>query len=452
MKIKRLAALCLIVVAALKPAHGLGQAPDQTQTPADTSPPAVVANEPAPPAVTSEPAPLPAPATPAVPLRFYGILWTSALASQPVQSFGQPNSSAPTSAINPAIDAHRDDGTLSFQVQQTRAGVVVGEGTAFKGTLEIDFIHFDQSTPFAQAYPRIRIALLEWKLKEKQKLFMGQTWDIFGNATGPQLLSHSFNLVGTLFQAGNIGFMRPQLGWMGQFGDLEIASAVGAPQNNITGGPAGVGSYNNAERGGIPTGSLRLMYHLPDSMGVIGASGIATNLRYTDKASGHSHYRTSAAAQLFADVTFGGLNLHSEVYLAQNLANAGSLNLSQGRYDQDIQDVGGYLSGKYTRGNHSFTAMGGTAKVLNASKVVPGYTSASSTGTTLVPAAINLAAGPGITSNMTAHVGYWYSPLKGLSIVLEPYVYSTKFKINPADHVASNNVAWGGMFGSMFQF
>ena len=94
-------------------------------------------------------------------------------------------------------------------MQQTRVGMVVGEGTPFKGTLEIDFVHFDQSSPFAQAYPRIRIGLLEWAFKPNQKFFMGQTWDIFGNATGASLLSHSFNLVGTLFQAGNIGFMRP---------------------------------------------------------------------------------------------------------------------------------------------------------------------------------------------------------------------------------------------------
>ncbi len=35
------------------------------------------------------------------------------------------------------------------------------------------------------------------------KLFLGQTWDLFGNATGPQLLSYRDNLVGTLCRAGN---------------------------------------------------------------------------------------------------------------------------------------------------------------------------------------------------------------------------------------------------------
>jgi len=372
-----------------------------------------------------------------------------------VQSFGQLNSTAPTSAIHPALDPERRDPTLSFQVQQTRAGLAVGEGTPFKGTLEIDFIHFDQATPFAQAYPRIRIALLEWKVRETQKLFMGQTWDIFGNATGPQLLSHSFNLVGTLFQAGNIGFMRPQLGWMGNFGKLEVATAVGMAQNNIVGGPTGVGSYNNAERGVIPSGALRLMLHLPGTMGVIGASGIGTRLRYSDPAApDKTQYRTSFGGQLFADVTFGLLNLHSEVYAAQNLANTGSLNLSQGRYDQDIQDAGAYLSGKLTAGKHAFTAMYGIATALNPSKIVPAYKPAvaATAAMAAVGAINNPSAGPGMTSNMTGHIGYWYSPLKGLSIVLEPYVYVTRFKISPADKVASKGTAYGGMLGSMYQF
>src|SRR4029453_14194986 len=126
----------------------------------------------------------------------------------------------------------------------------------------------------AQAFPRIRIGLLEWHYAENQKVFIGQTWDIFGNATGPQLLSHSFNLVGTMFQAGNIGFMRHQLGWSGRFRDIEIASALGL--QGINTGP----SFNNVEQSFTPTGSARVMLHL-DEKSVIGISGIATSLRFS---------------------------------------------------------------------------------------------------------------------------------------------------------------------------
>jgi hypothetical protein len=388
-----------------------------------------------------------APANPTVPVRAYGILWAGVFATQPVQSFGPPTTVAPTSAVNPAIFAHPHEGLLSFQVQQTRAGIVVGEGTPFKGTLEIDFVHFDQSSPLAQAYPRIRVALLEWKVTETQKLFMGQTWDIFGNASAPQLLSHSFNLVGTLFLAGNIGFQRQQVGWAGNFGNFELAAAVGLQGANT--GPI----YNNIELSAVPTGSARIMYHVPGSPSVFGISGIGTSLRFSDGPD--AQRRGAGGGQLFADLTFGGLNLHSELYAAQNLANTGALNLGQGRFGQDVQDVGGYISCKYTLGRHAFTAMYGAAAVLRPSDVVPGYTPAARTADgTLVAPVPHTAAGPGIVRNMSAHVAYWWSPVKGLSIVLEPYVYATRYKLAPSDvgRVDAENVAWGGSFGSMFQF
>jgi len=323
---------------------------------------------------------------------------------------------------------------------------VVGEGSPFKGTLEVDFIHFDQSSPLAQAYPRIRIALLEWQFAEGQKLFAGQTWDIFGNATGPQLLSHSFNLVGTLFQAGNIGFMRQQFGWAGTFGALELAAAVGLQGANT--GPV----YNNIEESGAPTGSGRAMFHLPGKHGVIGVSGIGTSLRFTQGT--QIEHRGAGAAELFADVTLGPLNVHGELYLAQNMANTGALNLGQGRYGHDVSDGGGYLSGKLTLGKHAFTAMYGMAAVLHPSDLVPGYAPGSVNGTTAVAAVASPAAGPGIRYNMSAHAGYWYAPLKGLSIVIEPYFYATRFKLAAADaaKLDTKNVSFGGMLGSMYQF
>lgn len=364
-------------------------------------------------------------------------------ATQPVQSYGLPTANAPTSAINPAIYGSHDERhpVLSFQVQQTRAGLAVGEGTAFKGTLEVDFIHFEQSSPVQQAFPRLRIALLEWKPAEKHKLFIGQTWDLFGNATGPQLLSHSFNLVGTLFQAGNIGFMRQQLGWAGTFGNLEIASALGMQGANTT------ALYNNLELSNAPTGSLRVMYHLPGNRGVIGASGIGTSLRF-NKPNTVEH-RGAGGAQLFTDSTLGPLNIHGELYVAQNLANTGALNLSQGRFGKDLIDAGGYLSGKLTVGKHAITAMYGTAVVLNPSDLAPGYTPATATA-----AAVPNVGGPGMRYNISGHVGYWYSPLKGLSIVIEPYLYATRFKLAPGDIAKhdSHNIAWGTMLGSMYQF
>ncbi|HEX6241987.1 MAG TPA: hypothetical protein VFZ61_13855, partial [Polyangiales bacterium] len=147
------------------------------------------------------------------------------------------------------------------------------------------------------------------------------------------------------------------------------------------------------------------------------------------------------------------LNLHSEIYFTQNLANTGALNLAQGRYGQDMRDAGGYVSGKLGFGQHAVTAMYGYAAVLNPSDLVPGYTPASM-GATPTAAIATPGAGPGMRYNMTGRVAYWYTPLKGLSIVLEPFVHVTRFRLADVDlgRVPSRNVSWGAMFGSMYQF
>lgn len=384
-----------------------------------------------------------------IPIRAYGILWASIFGTQPVQSFGLPTVVAPTAAVNPAIYRDSDHMLLSFQVQQTRAGIAIGEGTPFKGTLEIDFVHFEQSSPTVQAYPRIRIGLLEWAYKPNQKFFLGQTWDIFGNASGPQLLSHSYNLVGTLFQAGNIGFMRQQLGWAGRFGDVELSLAAGLQGTNVG------AAFNDIEASTAPTGAARVMYYLPEHRGVVGVSGIGTSLRFTKD--GDVRRRTAGGGNLFADVTLGPLNIHGELYVAQNMANTGALNLGQGRYDSDVADAGGYLSGRLALGAHAITAMVGYARVLRPSDVVPGYIAAvpaSPMGGAPAAAVVSIAAGPGIDHNMTAHIGYGYSPLRGLTIFLEPYLYRTKFKLAAADvgRVDSMNLSLGVQAGSTYVF
>jgi hypothetical protein len=399
------------------------------------------------PAPVVQPAP-PAPAGPVlqtvvagVPIRVTGILHAGAIATQGVQSFGFANASAMTAALNPTFVADPNQGDLSFQIQQTRAGIIVGDEANFRGQLEVDFIHFDQSSPTVQAFPRVRIAVLEWQFAEGQRVFLGQTWDLFGGARAP-LLSHSFNIVGSLFQAGNIGFMRHQLGWLGTFGDLQIALAAGLQGANA--GP----TFNNIEESLTPTGAARVMLSLGPN-GVIGVSGIATALRFTG--AGGEERRLALGGEVFGDLTFGPLNLHAEVYLSQNLANLGALNLSQGRYGTDITDVGGYVSGKLTFGQHSISAMFGAAAVLNPDDVIPAYTSMTPGIGVGTPSG---ALGPGIRYNMSAHVGYWFSPIPGLSIILEPYVYVTDHAMLAEDvaRYSSERISFGGQLGGMFSF
>jgi hypothetical protein len=67
--------------------------------------------------------------------------------------------------------------------------------------------------------------------------------------------------------------------------------------------------------------------------------------------------------------------------------------------------------------------------------------------------ALTPATGPGILWNTSAFLGYWYSPLPGLSLVIEPYFFITRFAIDPRDStLADVRVSIGGRAGAMFQF
>lgn len=431
--------------------------PPAAETPA-AEPEPVLPQPPATPTPSATGTPSAAPVTAVlagVAIRLTGIVHAAVYGSQAVESFGQATSVAPTSALNPwLLGAQADDPVLTFQVQQSRFGMVLGEGSPLRATVEIDFVHFDQSSPVAQAYPRIRIAQLEWHLDDQNRIFVGQGWDIFGS-TNSALLSHSSNLVGTMFQAGNIGFMRQQLGWSGRFGDFEVALAVGMQGNNT--GP----TFGNLEESATPTGAARIMYHLTET-NVFGISGLGTAPRFTQTSATTmqtiEERRLALGGELFADLTFGPVNVHAEVYVAQNLANTGTLNLGQGRFGHDVADAGGYLSGRLNLGDWSVTAMYGFAGVMNAGEVQPGYTTPTPTPTppATYPGTTVMATNgtPGMAWNMSGHVGVWFSPMRGLSFVLEPYFYFTRFVYDAATSgvFGTDRLALGGQFVTMFQF
>lgn len=374
----------------------------------------------------------------AFPIKVYGILRAVADVTNGVETFGNPNSTAMTAAANPLFLAQPDAAYLSFQVQQTRAGIHVGEGTPVRGQLEIDFIHFDQASPTVQAYPRIRIAELSWNPAKNQKLFIGQNWDIFSPVN-----NHTNNMVGNLFQAGNLGFMRHQLGYIGLFSGVELAFALGFQGSNA--GP----SFGNLELDSVPTASLRLAYRTEKS-GWFGVSAIGTAPRFVKGPD--SERRAAYGVNAFADLNLGPLNLRAEVYYAQNTANLGTLNLAFGRFGTDMRDVGGYLSAKAVLGKHSIWMLGGTAVVLNPDDLALGYTP----GTVAAPTPIRSAAlGPGIEWNASMHLGYQFSPFKGFGILLEPLLYVTKHKLADADinnGVDPRRVAAGLEFGSVYAF
>lgn len=407
-----------------------------------TEPSAPVPPAPAPAPVSPAPPAPPAPA-PSIPIRASGILWGAVIVTNGVQSFSFADAVAVTAAVNPALPGNLDAPNLTFQVQQTRIGVILGDGAQLRGQIEVDFVHFESSSPTVQAYPRLRIALAEWIPAEGHRLFLGQTWDIFS-----PLNAHTINLVGNMFWAGNSGFMRHQLGWEGTFGDAKLALAAGFQGANT--GP----TFNNLEQSMTPTGAARFTYRL-GSNGSIGASAIATALRFTATdpmtMMALEERRLALGGNLFADLTFGPLSLRLEGYIAQNLANMGALTLGMGRFGSDVADAGGYVSTRLTLEQHALTATFGIAGVLTAASLVPGYVVG--TGPT-DPSRLDGARGPGVEWNVTGHVGYVFTPLPGLQLMLEPYLYVTRHRLDAADvgRVSPERIALGVQVGSMFTF
>jgi hypothetical protein len=251
--------------------------------------------------------------------------------------------------------------------------------------------------------------------------------------------------------SGNIGFIRQQMGWAGTFGHVEVQSALGmqAP-NNV----AGVG---NLEFGSVPTFALRLAYRVnPDSW--FGASGIITSMRFTNPpvptATAEEERRGVWGANVFADVTFDKVNLRAKAYVAQNLASAIALNLGGGRFGFDVRDAGGFLSVKLNLKPHAIYAMVGGAAVLDVKQMAPGYTPAvAATATAPASAAVRAPlTNPGIEWNATLRAGYSFSPMKGVSLVFEPYLIRTRFHLDAASTLEPTRTAYGVEAGGIYTF
>jgi hypothetical protein len=435
----------------------VAQAEPAAPPPATDAVPAPAPAEPAMPAFV-EPAPPPPPPPPPPadkPLfRFYGILKPTVVAANALESFGQQNFSAPTAVSNPVFVTDHDDIAWSFQAQQTRFGVAVGEGLPVTAKLEIDFVDsslppgFNRSSPAQATTPRLRQAYLEWTIMEGHKLTIGQLWDFFS-----PLNNHTYNLVGNLFQSGNTGFMRHQLGYTGNFGPIEASLVLGLTAQNLG------AALNQVEYGKMPTIVPRVGYRKGKELWV-GASAIISRVSFevnTPNQDTHMVY----GGNLFGEMTFGALNLRAEAYFGQNLNNLGVLSLANARHsaagtEYDIPEAGGWVSAKYTAtANHSAHLVVGGAAVLNTDDMAPGYTPAVAADPAMgIAAAPAARTGVGIQNNISLRAGYAYSPFTGFSLVLEPFIIITKHKLLPAEAALYDETRKGGgvEFGGMYSF
>ncbi|MEO8181279.1 MAG: hypothetical protein ABI895_20770 [Deltaproteobacteria bacterium] len=376
------------------------------------------------------PAAPPAEAAPAPPIiRPYAVIKPTVIfTAKPVESFGQPNASGATAAANPVLsarapgDAPLEDASWTFQSAMSRFGLWFNEKAPVRGQVEVDFLDFTRSSPTTGSLPRLRIAKAEWALSDSTLLVAGQDWDLFSPVN-----PYTMDIAVVAFQGGNTGFMRQQakLIWHNQ--SLELGGAIGlAGVNN--GAKALLPEYNP-----LPTFAVRAAA-LFGAAGRVGVSAIATNWRFAAGNAAAERTAFAGGANLYGDVTpFERFNLRFEAYYGQNLANLGALSLGTGRADEDLQEVGGFVSARYGLSDtHALYGLAAMAKVLNDEDVVPSYTYGTvAMDTTPAESAATVAGtGPGITSNFSARLGYEYRYNKSIALMLEGFMFQTEHVLN----------------------
>ena len=300
----------------------------------------------------------------AVELKVSGFVKAAVVGSdRSASSLGQDNLSAATAARpsgmtpNLATVPANEDGEMSFQVQQTRLNMELKTDDSTRGVVEVDFYDSTKASPTTQAVPRLRIAKVEHKLNDHLTLSAGQDWDIFGPLT-----TFTYNYVGNSFQAGNTGFMRNQLVLADKHENFELKYAIGMLGANAT------AAAGDTDRSDYP--SLAFSAAFGTAGNQYGVSGL---LGRTVIHSGSSRVnRDTAGLNLFAEKSWTSLLLRAEVYYGQNLANAGTLAISQGTFGSSLTEIGGFVSGKLLVSEAtSVFATAGYAQIMNSDEVTP---------------------------------------------------------------------------------
>lgn len=345
----------------------------------------------------------------------YGFLVPSwSLGSEGVESFSQPNLSAPTAAANPMVGVKPTESRSSFQVAQSRFGFLIKPTNEATGRMEFDFIDFTKSTPTTAALPRVRRAVIEYEANPGLTIRLGQDWDLVS-----PLAPHSYNYVGHYFETGDIGFMRIQAQALLKTGQWEHAIALGMPGNNNS------AADGILEMGLVPTIALRETFQ-----GAAKSQYGASVLIATPKRDLTTDARLFAGALTgFASVPVGDtLEFHSEVYVGQNTNNLGMLGLAFGNAAaQETREAGAYVTAKKTFGNSAVFAGVGGAWILDPATMLASYTTSTGGVSSLA------GTGPGIESNFTARIGYENKLTSNLLFFGELSTFFTRHHLLPAD-------------------
>jgi hypothetical protein len=236
-------------------------------------------------------------------------------------------------------------------------------------------------------------------------------------------------MVGTLFTAGNTAFMRQQLRYLHAQDTYEVGVALGFPAANAT------AKDSPLELGRVPTLAARGAYKFGASR--VGASVIASRLTYA-MATPQERHGLSYQGALYSElIPSPATTVRVELNMGQNTANLGMLSLSQGRVDQDMRDVGGFISARQAfTPQHAVYALVGLQRVLNPGDVVPAYAyPAASPGGARPP--ISTAAlsgtGPGMRRNGAARLGYEFKPGSALALVIEGFLFQSHHALQAPD-------------------
>lgn len=346
-------------------------------------------------------------------ISLYGfVLPTLTYSSSAVESFNQPNASAYTGAGNPALANDPAASRTTFQVAQSRFGLVANPLPNLTGRLEFDFIDFSKASPTTAALPRLRRAVVEIPATEGVTLRFGQDWDLV-SPLGP----HTYNLVGHYFQSGDIGFMRQQGQILIKEGNWEHALALGLPGSNNTAADGAL------ELDVLPTVALRDTYQASADTKV-GISLLASGFR---PSAGNADRLFAGVATIFLETKpTEKWELRSEGYYGSNTANIGLQGLGYGSFAKPLaNEAGAYVTTHYQLAEKwaTFAGVGG-AWILNPEGLSPSYTTAGGglSGT-----------GPGIERNLTARLGLEWIPSAPLKVFIETASLWTRHRLQPAD-------------------
>ena len=230
----------------------------------------------------------------------------------------------------------------TWQLGQSRFGVVFGYGPQLSGTLEVDFVNnvSAASSEFTLLAPRLRLAKIDYRISPTFAITFGQDWDIFNGGVG----GYTYNTVGNYYQSGNVGFLRQQfIVKLGENQGWGLALALGMPQKNDQ-TSANPGMDGPPELTLVPTMAANLTYK-EDNSNFYGVSLIAGRVLYSAKV---TDAHSAAGISFFTLKDFGSVSLHGKVYYGKNLHNLKALTLSSGSIlggqSYDFYEYGGFFT------------------------------------------------------------------------------------------------------------